>query len=637
MRKRIASFATGWGGDIVEQFYKGLVEGLKDYEADVYLFMVFPLYSDTDAFREGELNLYNLPDYKEFDGAIILANGLDFPGSYDTISRHCLEAGIPTISVSKNTDDFYYIGSENRSGMIDLCEHLITRHGVKKITFIAGAMENNDCRVRYEAIADTCRKYNIPFDESNIVETFWAPAVAADYVKDHVRSGKPLPDAFICANDSLAMTVCEALNEVGLHAPEDALVTGYDFGYFSRSYDPALSTVCQNLDEIGIVTAHSIMDIISGKQRPKKQVVASTFKRGESCGCKTSKDVRMMRRTLGTVRYHEHMLSSLFDGQFSSIESQFLHKEYYSELKPTLTKAYEHSNFIEKGFLQIMLDPLFEKSSNNPDVKLRVKGYSPTMDPVCVQVNGKSEVFDSIKTTDLLAKYPEDGKNHIFIFSPLHEEEKAYGYYVLMDLIEDMNTNFAIQRYKDKLNAVFMKFKSDITVRKLTDKLIEITETDALTHVKSRNSYVNMLKEIEHSIIAQSGKIHFAIGMFDINNLKYVNDTIGHDGGDEYIINCCRLICSAFAHSPVYRIGGDEFVAILRGDDYDRRFEILSDFKTEMELIASQDLPAVNNISIASGIAVFDPEIDKSIEDVVKRADTLMYEDKAIMKNGNIR
>jgi GGDEF domain-containing protein len=54
--------------------------------------------------------------------------------------------------------------------------------------------------------------------------------------------------------------------------------------------------------------------------------------------------------------------------------------------------------------------------------------------------------------------------------------------------------------------------------------------------------------------------------MFDLNDLKHINDRYGHERGDEYIVNCCRLICQVFKHSPVFRIGGDEFVALLRGE-----------------------------------------------------------------------
>ena len=91
---------------------------------------------------------------------------------------------------------------------------------------------------------------------------------------------------------------------------------------------------------------------------------------------------------------------------------------------------------------------------------------------------------------------------------------------------------------------------------------------DPLTNVNNRIAYENKIKNIQAEINNNIYQ-HFAIAMFDVNNLKLVNDNNGHDAGDEYLNRACHLICNIFKHSPVFRIGGDEFVAILTGDDYD--------------------------------------------------------------------
>lgn len=160
-----------------------------------------------------------------------------------------------------------------------------------------------------------------------------------------------------------------------------------------------------------------------------------------------------------------------------------------------------------------------------------------------------------------------------------------------------------------------------------------ISSHDALTKVMSRLSYDEKIKEIDREISEAPSGIKFAVCECDLNNLKVINDSFGHDTGDTYIINCCKVICNFFKHSPVYRIGGDEFVAILRTDDYDNLEEIkisLLDFNLAE---IKKSLPLAEKKSFAAGFAIFNPQHDKSFADVIKRADIEMYENKKMLKN----
>jgi diguanylate cyclase (GGDEF)-like protein len=126
--------------------------------------------------------------------------------------------------------------------------------------------------------------------------------------------------------------------------------------------------------------------------------------------------------------------------------------------------------------------------------------------------------------------------------------------------------------------------------------------------------------------------LEFALAMFDVNNLKVINDSQGHEAGDAYLVRACRLICDVFKHSPVYRMGGDEFVAVLTGEDYKKRDKNVKALNKKMSPY-TDELPFPEDyVSIACGIAVYDPETDVSVADVIKRADEAMYKDKAAKK-----
>lgn len=161
----------------------------------------------------------------------------------------------------------------------------------------------------------------------------------------------------------------------------------------------------------------------------------------------------------------------------------------------------------------------------------------------------------------------------------------------------------------------------------------DISNHDALTKVMSRVSFENRIRDFDKEISAQADSLEFAICECDLNNLKIVNDNFGHDSGDAYIIGCCKTICDIFKHSPVFRVGGDEFVAILQNDDYENieRLKQIVDDVTRSEI--TKDCPLVEKKSFAAGFAVYDSTTDTCFNDVIKRADTEMYENKKMLKS----
>ncbi|MBQ7564656.1 MAG: GGDEF domain-containing protein [Lachnospiraceae bacterium] len=125
----------------------------------------------------------------------------------------------------------------------------------------------------------------------------------------------------------------------------------------------------------------------------------------------------------------------------------------------------------------------------------------------------------------------------------------------------------------------------------------------------------------------------YGIAVIDLNFLKKINDTYGHDKGNISIVKLSRMVCSAFAHSPVFRIGGDEFAVILMEHDLQHIEELRTALEEALRISAeSENLQPWERISAAIGYAVFDGERDHEVEDVFRRADENMYTRKKEMK-----
>ncbi|MBO4384112.1 MAG: GGDEF domain-containing protein [Clostridia bacterium] len=150
--------------------------------------------------------------------------------------------------------------------------------------------------------------------------------------------------------------------------------------------------------------------------------------------------------------------------------------------------------------------------------------------------------------------------------------------------------------------------------------------TDPLTGVKSKHAFAVQENQMEESI-AGGNADDFGIIVCDVNGLKKINDTLGHKAGDEYIRSACAMLCEYFKHSPVFRVGGDEFVVLLQGHDYETRHEILSDINSRIE----ENL-MTGSVVASLGMTEYDRENDRSFRDVFKRADELMYTRKMQLK-----
>ena len=151
---------------------------------------------------------------------------------------------------------------------------------------------------------------------------------------------------------------------------------------------------------------------------------------------------------------------------------------------------------------------------------------------------------------------------------------------------------------------------------------------DALTSVKNKGAFATFIEDLQKRLDNGEEPVEYAIGVFDCDNLKTINDQYGHEKGDIYLKTASRLICKTFQHSPVFRIGGDEFAVILRNEDYRNRDALIQAFKAASEETCSSTTNQWEQVHMALGVADYDPKEDHSVIDTVRRADKIMYLDK---------
>ncbi len=170
-----------------------------------------------------------------------------------------------------------------------------------------------------------------------------------------------------------------------------------------------------------------------------------------------------------------------------------------------------------------------------------------------------------------------------------------------------------------------------ILSREETYEMEQAATKDPQTGLRNKRAYEKDTVRLTESI--EKNLAQFGIAIVDLNDLKFTNDTYGHDKGDISINTIASIICDHFKHSPVYRVGGDEFCVILENNDY-RNINLISRkfFESIMHRQESQVYEPWEKVSAALGYALYDKNVDATVEDVFKRADAKMYENKKQMK-----
>ena len=187
---------------------------------------------------------------------------------------------------------------------------------------------------------------------------------------------------------------------------------------------------------------------------------------------------------------------------------------------------------------------------------------------------------------------------------------------------------------KDEVGILTRTFKKvTANLKTYISGLNDLAFADALTSLRNKGAFDIYVRNVQTKLETQEGSMEFAVCIFDCNYLKQVNDQNGHEKGDIYLKETAAIICEVYNHSPVFRIGGDEFAAILLERDYRNREELLRLFDEKCAEKRLQGTDVWNRVDVARGMAVYDPKEDQSVTDVVRRADKAMYENKRNSRN----
>ena len=628
--KKIALITDGWKRYVTYAWVQGYRRYASQYhlDTDLYVFQSFGNFNTDEGYNSGEYNITRLPDLRTFDGIILDLSNVSDASLKESFLARVRESGVPAISLLEDLPGLYYSGLDNLTDFSILVEHLITEHGCRKLNYVGGSPRNQENQKRLLAYRKTLEKHGILFEPERVIERSFEIKTGIRAFTEFQQKDL-LPEAFVCANDNIAVGVCLAAREAGFSIPEDFLVTGFDNEDRASYCNPRITTADFSKTEIMYHAMELLVDIWNGQTDRRCTYTQAVHIFQESCRCMSEcppdRGQYIIKRILSETRQSD-MQNWMID-----LNRFLLDCTSYTNLTSHMQMWLHEHQF---GNLYLLMNPdIFHLEKVDilpeiPDDIYRCVGYPDKMTVVHPVSDTEAVIQLSITDGHLLPDITRTGDQNIFVFAPLHFREREVGYVVLQncDYLLDHQFLFKmLNSFRTALESLYNK----LVLCKKNKQLSQLYIHDSLTGLYNRMAYEKLALPLFQKYMQK--KKHLGILFVDADHLKYINDNFGHDMGNLAI----RSIASAIHKScPVgsvcMRYGGDEFVCVIPDFDLPRMHRLEKTILHALEEISDVSrFPFPLEASIGSVIA---DDAVFSLNDYINLADQKMYASKKARK-----
>ncbi len=615
-RKRIAVLIASIDREYQQDFAKGLATAGMIYDVDICIFnsQGHPNVAITtnDA---GESIIYDLPDLNQFDGVISLLATMGNEISSEKVKSVLRSiSDKPHVSIDVPWEDAVTITFDDQVSVREITEHMITEHGIRRVAFVCGPLTSNVAVSRLEACRETLEKYHLKLEDNMIFDGEWTRVGGQRAAEELLNRGGQLPDAVICANDDMALSVYETFAKNDIQVPDEVLITGFDA--LREAVMRGLTTICRPIDQSARKAVEILSKWIDGNEPEERNIILNTIPiYGETCGCDQGKEQSIEKlRGLGNAKWQMETIMtrvSMFSSLLASV----------SDEKEAQERIHELITGWDIQQLYLCVDPSIcrevkadEKKHALPDQMLLLYGIRNGIqnEPVLFQTKGLAPVLTEMRKSPVC-----------LVFCPLYYRDVDFGY-VAMEMGDA--TGAALYPILMLLNGALMSLYLQTNVRKYAQTIEQLASHDIMTGMLNRRGYTELAPAVLNRARAE-GKI-FAMLSADMDHMKDINDEYGHLMGDEAIVRMGRGMTGLEKLNMVpVHISGDEFLAYGIVDSMEEARGIISAVNRELAALNEQD-PWIRDISASLGIYAAVPREGEVIDDFLTRADRAMYADK---------
>lgn len=616
MSKRIAMFI----GQLTQNYQTNVVEAAvamaKDLGYTAEIFSDLGTYGENYLHAEGERNIINLPYLEDYAGIVLAPDTFNVKGMYEELADKIQsKACCPVVTLRYEDERFYNVKIDDIAAISDIVEHFITIHGFRNICFMSGRMEMQDAQRRLQGYRETMGKYKLPVSEHMIFEgDYWRNKGEA--AVDWFLGGEQYPEAIVCSNDYMAISVIEALRARNIRVPEDISVSGFDNIDEAQYSAPPIATVDVPAREMGQAAVRTIHELINGGTSPKYIFVPVKRKYEGSCGCGNASKNNQITELYNYNQYLGHAVRQI---TFMNVDF-----ENCDNLEELLNSAFIYSlNFVYDTLYLCVCDNYIKTEKEILDSEK----YSEKMvlRAVLSSKRGIDICEESFDRREILPERYKAEDEALYLF-PLHYKNHCLGYLAMqagkIDCLKEIFSSWItmVSSFIDKIN-LYVENRSLMEFR-------EQSLRDELTGLHNRRMLEKVLKaRCQNTFVS---KIEFCILSIDMDGLKFINDTFGHMEGDAALCALAAILKSFESDKFIAaRVGGDEFtVCIDTGCDGEIQ-AITGKIESKIQEYNRRSGKPYR-LSASMGYAFY--QEDKDLTDCMDRADKNMYTDKAKKK-----
>lgn len=619
-RRTIGVFVTRVYQEYQDNLGRGISKRASELGYNVAFFSNFFGHGELK-YEQGEQSIANLPRYEDLDGIIILPDTMSVHGFRESILENIAKySRCPVVSVRQKTEGFYNVLIDDDSVLDEIITHFVEHHGFTKINFLTGPEDNPVSHHRLSAYKRILREHKLPFEEDRIYfGDFWKYA-AYDAVEKWTADPENLPEAIVCANDYMAVTVINALTERDITVPGTIAVSGCDNIELAENFSPSITTAGMPILEMGIEAVEKIHKHIEHMEQKQDSYLRSITYFRQSCGCK-------VRGSLGEmVKRKNHIISEVEDKDKAISNNAHMSIDLTGvTLLENLNRKLSSYTYMNEGFSAFFMCLYQDWDNYMGDLSEQLPQDLTRMVMEVGVKKGEWLQKVPFHIRDLLPPVYMEEEPQVFYFNMLHHQEKCYGY-TAISFHEPKSYKPSYQGWLINICNALENIKIHSELNRLVYRLEDMYVKDEMTGLYNRRALHTLgQKYLAQSIEKQGGLMVFSA---DMDNLKYINDNYGHANGDIAIKTVAdALLLAAEDDEICIRMGGDEFSVIgLEYDDTKVR-EFVRKFEDAIQEFNSKGIYGFR-VRVSYGWSISHPNEHTLIEDCLSIADARMYQQK---------
>lgn len=615
--KTIGVFVTRAHEEYQDLICRAICHRAYEYGYNVAIFSNFEGYGEFD-YDIAESNIANIIKYEDLNGVILLPDTMlvkDFKSKIlKNIKKH---SNCPVVSVRQGMDEYQNVLIKDDTVLDDIIQHFINHHKFTKLNFLTGPEHNPVSLQRLNTYKRILTDHGIPVEEERIFfGDFWRQS-APEAVEKWLADPERYPEAIICANDYMAISVCNALAQRGIMVPRDIAVSGCDNIEITKDFTPPITTVGMPVSDMGREAVDKIYRQHKGiSQKDRSYLKFITYIR-ESCGCEMSKDdEEVFKRRNHIIKELEEKDDTISKNAYMSIDLTGV------TMLEDLNKRLSSYTYLNAGFssFYMCLYTDWDQYESDDDYGIDFSDREVSMEVGIKKGQWLQKV--QFEAKELLPSIYLDQEPQAFYFNMLHHREKCYGY-TAISFKKYQAYKSSYQGWLTNVCNALENIKIHSELNRLVYKLEDISIKDELTGLYNRRALHTLgQKYLEQSIRNQSNLMVFSA---DMDNLKHINDIYGHAGGDIALKVVANALMKASEDDEIcIRLGGDEFSVIGVEYDKEKMNQFLIKFDDAIQIFNKEQTYDFK-VSISFGWSITKANRDTTLEECLSVADKKMY------------